>query len=369
MSSEWSLVESDWQGVDDDPTVGSDNLVKSGGVADKLKDIGLSSNWGIDDLSFVDDNDKAILSIQDGYPKTKNFSGKSTNENIETINSKLEENEKYHVITDTDNEYSDLSFVDENNKVILSVQDGYPKTKNFSGKTTNENIESINFKLEEIKNILNTTSQKTFIPYRTFSILGDSYSTFKGFLTPENAATWYPREEGDNDVVNVEETWWHLLASEINALLLENVSWSAAPISYDGYGSGTIDAKTSSFVNRLQYITNPELLIILGGTNDSWIGVGMGEYEYENWTDENLIYFRPALAKLLHDAKNINIGMKILFVLNTGLTSDINTSVETICEHYNVSLLKLTNIDKQVNHPSKAGMISIKEQIINFLKY
>ena len=163
MANVWSITESDWQGVDDDPTVGSDNLVKSGGVADKLKDIGLSSNWGIDDLSFVDDNDKAILSVQDGYPKTKNFSGKFTNENIESINSKL----------------------------------------------------------EEIKNILNTTSQKTFIPYRTFSILGDSYSTFKGYLTPENAAIWYPREQGDNDVVNVEETWWRLLASEINALLLE----------------------------------------------------------------------------------------------------------------------------------------------------
>ena len=95
----------------------------------------------------------------------------------------------------------------------------------------------------------------------------------------------------------------------------------------------------------------------------------MGEYEYDNWTDDNLIYFRPALAKLLHDAKNINIGMKILFVLNYGLSSDINTSVETICEHYNVSLFKLTNIDKQANHPSKAGMISIKQQIINFLKY
>ena len=37
MTSEWSLNESDWQGVDEVPTVGSNNLVKSGGVADVIE--------------------------------------------------------------------------------------------------------------------------------------------------------------------------------------------------------------------------------------------------------------------------------------------------------------------------------------------
>lgn len=43
MANEWSTTVSDWQGVDDEPTTGSNNLVKSGGVADsinKLKNAG-----------------------------------------------------------------------------------------------------------------------------------------------------------------------------------------------------------------------------------------------------------------------------------------------------------------------------------------
>ena len=32
MSNVWSTTVADWQGVDDEPTVESDNLVKSGGV-------------------------------------------------------------------------------------------------------------------------------------------------------------------------------------------------------------------------------------------------------------------------------------------------------------------------------------------------
>ena len=42
MSQTFSTTVSDWQGVDDEPTVGSDNLVKSGGVAaqtDKMSKI------------------------------------------------------------------------------------------------------------------------------------------------------------------------------------------------------------------------------------------------------------------------------------------------------------------------------------------
>lgn len=43
MANEWSTTVSDWQGVDDEPVEGSDNLVKSGGVSDsinKLKNAG-----------------------------------------------------------------------------------------------------------------------------------------------------------------------------------------------------------------------------------------------------------------------------------------------------------------------------------------
>lgn len=39
MSPTWSTVAADWQGVDDEPTAGSDNLVKSGGTASRISDL------------------------------------------------------------------------------------------------------------------------------------------------------------------------------------------------------------------------------------------------------------------------------------------------------------------------------------------
>ena len=39
MKNTWSTTVSNWQGVDDEPTAGSDNLVKSGGVADSINNL------------------------------------------------------------------------------------------------------------------------------------------------------------------------------------------------------------------------------------------------------------------------------------------------------------------------------------------
>ena len=39
MNQNWSTVVTDWQGVDDVPTTGNDNLVKSGGVADSINNL------------------------------------------------------------------------------------------------------------------------------------------------------------------------------------------------------------------------------------------------------------------------------------------------------------------------------------------
>ena len=39
------------------------------------------------------------------------------------------------------------------------------------------------------------------------SILGDSYSTYKGII-PSNYSTFYP--DANNDVTSVDQTWWSL---------------------------------------------------------------------------------------------------------------------------------------------------------------
>ena len=59
MSASWSTIIADWQGVDDVPTAGSDNLVKSGGVDDKLAELASKLN----DIKFNADKNGYINAI------------------------------------------------------------------------------------------------------------------------------------------------------------------------------------------------------------------------------------------------------------------------------------------------------------------
>ena len=70
------------------------------------------------------------------------------------------------------------------------------------------------------------------------SVLGDSYSTFEGFMTPSCNLSWYAGEDGKgkrNDVSRVEETWWHLLIKKQGWTLEANNSYSGATICFTGY--------------------------------------------------------------------------------------------------------------------------------------
>ena len=46
---------------------------------------------------------------------------------------------------------------------------------------------------------------------KTVSVLGDSYSTYEGFLTPSTNAVWYQAKNATKktDVTSVTQMWWH----------------------------------------------------------------------------------------------------------------------------------------------------------------
>lgn len=213
------------------------------------------------------------------------------------------------------------------------------------------------------------------------SILGDSYSTFEGYMANDTNAIWYfkadnPQRNKKNDVTKVEETWWHQLINTTKGYSLEvNNSYSGATICYTGYSKGNEprvpiaalsshrDYSNRSFVNRSNTLGNPDIILVCGATNDSWCGAPVGEYIYGNWTTEQLYYFRPAMAKLLYDLKGNYPTARILFILNSELKESINESVHTICKHYGVECLDLKDIEKQGGHPSVKGMAEFSRQV------
>lgn len=213
--------------------------------------------------------------------------------------------------------------------------------------------------------------------YGTFAIIGDSYSSFAGYMADPKAATWYPASShgmnDTNDVENVEQTWWYKFANNYNSRLIENDSWSGSTISYDGYGGGLEDGKETSFIQRMGLITTPQLILVYGGTNDSWAAVEtnrddfLGEYKYSNFSESDFIYFRPALAYMLDELKHKHIGAKIVFMLNASLRN-IKESVHEICAHYEISVCEITDIALAHSHPTSEGMTTIAKQITEFLE-
>lgn len=191
------------------------------------------------------------------------------------------------------------------------------------------------------------------------SILGDSYSTFRGYLYPESNRTYYPNEK--TGVTDVSQTWWHLFIKEQKLKLECNNSYSGSTIARNS------DRQRTAYVERYLELGNPELIFIFGATNDSWQKIPIGTYQYGDWQEENLTSFRPAFAYLLHQLQQTYPQAQIINLINTDLQKDYKESMETICRYYGVCNLSLGDFEKKDGHPSDKGMKSICQQLTEVL--
>lgn len=201
------------------------------------------------------------------------------------------------------------------------------------------------------------------------SILGDSYSTFEGYLTPDTMDIWYFENKQDprrTDVESVGETWWMQLIKKKNWKLELNNSWSGSTICYTGYGDE--DYRLRSFITRVPALGSPDIILIFGGTNDSWSNAPVGEYKYADWRRADLYTFRPAMACMLHKIKERYPTADIYFISNDGLKPEITESMAQICKHYDVPMIQLENISKTAGHPNVKGMTQIAEQLDKAIK-
>lgn len=203
---------------------------------------------------------------------------------------------------------------------------------------------------------------------KSVSVLGDSYSTYEGFMTPSTNELWYYAQspEARTDVKNVRQTWWHQVIKENGWRLCVNNSYSGATVSYTGYDGNDYSAR--SFNTRMDNLGQPDIIFVFGATNDSWAGSPVGEYKYEDITWGDLYQFRPALARMLQWMTDRYVNTEIYFILNDDLRDEIDESVKTICNYYGVPVIELEGIDKISGHPSVKGMRQIADQVNAFLK-
>jgi len=129
---------------------------------------------------------------------------------------------------------------------------------------------------------------------QTFSILGDSISTFSKFI-PNYFRTFYPVP--GYDVTDVNMTWWKLLENNTSLKLSVNNSFSGSRVSETGNDA----PKSVAFINdkRLDLLKG-DIIIVFGGTND----FGQAEDQASFTTFENsYLYLIDKLKEKLPNSK------------------------------------------------------------------
>lgn len=200
------------------------------------------------------------------------------------------------------------------------------------------------------------------------SILGDSYSTFYGWMTPSTNICYYSNEtnlwhEGQ-DLTQVEQTWWHQVISSNGDYVFErNNSYSGSTMVNTPLEG--MDVSTS-FINRADNLGNPDVILICGGTNDNWnTAMTMGDYKYSDWTEDDKKQFCPGFSYLLYHLKTLYPQAEVYFVLND-ILDNVSAPIRSICTHYGVPVIEPHGIDKCTDgHPTIAGMKTIADAVKN----
>lgn len=197
------------------------------------------------------------------------------------------------------------------------------------------------------------------------SILGDSYSTFEGYI-PEGYIAWYkpvPKEGRPTDVTKPEQTWWQILIDKNGYELDTNNSYSGSTVCNTGYEGK--DYSDRSFVSRVGGLGNPDLIYVFGGTNDSWANSPLGDYVWSGWTPSQLYEYRPALAYSLYKLQELYPEAQTIFIINDDIKDEIKESTKEVCDKYGVAWVQLKNIEKMSGHPDRKGMLQIVDQLTN----
>ena len=207
-----------------------------------------------------------------------------------------------------------------------------------------------------------------------FSVLGDSYSTFEGYVDPDTNDVWEWFE--DIGVTSVEQMWWHKVANQMDWVLEKNNSFSGSLIcNFDDFEHGD-HYGPNSFIRRMNNLGNPDVIFILGATNDVWQDAPFGDYVYADWTEDQLRAFRPALAYLFDSMKRLYPQAQLYYLLETdpcpgGITEETREklieSAHRIASHYGIECIDL-DIHKDWWHPDVQGQEDIARQVLEVLQ-
>lgn len=213
------------------------------------------------------------------------------------------------------------------------------------------------------------------------SILGDSISTFNGYI-PNGQPTYYPKP----GMTNVEYTWWKKFMDATGTKLLKNDSWSGSTVTTNagepGAGCGV----------RATTLGNPEIIIVYMGINDYGNNVDIGSYDFKTIPSDTT-KFKEAYALMLYKIQANSPNSQVFcctlpptggypnFPHQTGkgfLLKDFNDAIRDCCQYFGCEIIDLSSSGITYNnykiyygengdsttHPNQLGMNLIANKVI-----
>ncbi len=201
-------------------------------------------------------------------------------------------------------------------------------------------------------------------------IIGDSYSTFRGFV-PEGYEVYYAEEIiRETDLTQVSQTWWYQVMEDTGLHLVLNDSWCGAPIGYTGY-NGEDCSHSSSFICRLRRLKSEgffekneiHTVFVFGGTNDSWADAPLGSVQWEPSEEQELYFVLPAICEFFRELREFLPNAEIYCLINKGLKPEITRCMEEACKKYAMIPVTFPHMDRMGDHPTIQGMKEIKTAV------
>lgn len=204
-----------------------------------------------------------------------------------------------------------------------------------------------------------------------FSVLGDSFSSYEGTVSPDTNHIWPFYKI---DVNSPDSMWFKKVESWTGWTLEKNNSFSGSHLSNNSdYPNGESTSKIS-YIRRMDDLGSPNVIFIFGGTNDIYHRVPVGDYVYSDWKEEQLCTLRPALAYMFDKMKRLYPKTKIYFMIDmelcindTNLDDELRQayieSMHTIASHYDIECIDIYGIRKQIWHPNSEGQDKIAKDV------
>ena len=227
-----------------------------------------------------------------------------------------------------------------------------------------ENIEQgILDNIDAIKSLnVSSGNVETSFQGKVISILGDSISTFEGWIPVSDGhnLTHRKRYPQSDLLTDVKLTWWHKLITNLGAKLGINDSWAGSRV-HNSATSNSGDFGPDACMASITRITNlgangtPDIILFYGGTNDVGGKVTPGEFDStENHTTVDLTSktwstFADAYKTAIMRLQYYYPDTKIICLLPMWTTSYYTVAnmdkygeiVKSICDYFGVPVIDL----------------------------